>query len=207
MKNTSEKYTFPLLETIRLQDGKIYNLPFHQRRMNKSFRLLFGGDSPFDLKEILNRKKWPEDGLYKIRFLYGQSSFRLEYSAYKPKIIRTLRIVQADDVAYHLKFTDRSAINRLVKKRGNADDILMLKEGRITDTSFANIAFFDGKDWWTPENPLLEGTMREWLLRRGTLKTAPITPADLKKYTHFKILNAMLDFDRQIPLPVTYILH
>ena len=65
---------------------------------------------------------------------------------------------------YDLKYFDRKIFDDL-KKNIKADDILIIKNGFITDTSIANILFFDGKKWITPKKPLLKGTVRERLLR------------------------------------------
>ena len=45
-----------------------------------------------------------------------------------------------------------------------------VKNGRLTDTSYSNIALFDGNRWVTPAHPLLKGTMRQSLIDKGLLK-------------------------------------
>ena len=37
------------------------------------------------------------------------------------------------------------------------DEILITRNGLLTDTSIANIALFNGKEWHTPKHPLLKG--------------------------------------------------
>jgi 4-amino-4-deoxychorismate lyase len=76
-----------------------------------------------------------------------------------------------------------------------ADDILIIKNGFITDTSFSNIAFFDGTQWFTPFTYLLNGTQRQHLLRQGAIVETEITPSDLKQFRYAKLINAMLDLE------------
>lgn len=56
--------------------------------------------------------------------------------------IRSLRLVAADDeLDYHLKYADRSALARLLQRRDDCDEILIVRDGAITDTSYSNVAF------------------------------------------------------------------
>ncbi len=74
----------------------------------------------------------------------------------------------------------------------NADDVLIVKNGLLTDTSYANIAFFDGVQWLTPATPLLAGTRRQQLLEQGVITEATLHPSDLKQFKFAKLMNAML---------------
>ena len=52
--------------------------------------------------------------------------------------------------------------------RGACDEILIIKDGHITDTSISNIVFRLPDGWWlTPFTPLLKGIMRTYLLESG----------------------------------------
>jgi 4-amino-4-deoxychorismate lyase len=72
---------------------------------------------------------------------------------------------------------------------------LIIKNELVTDTSIANIAFFDGEKWLTPKKPLLKGTTRARLLENGEIFEADIDVHTLKNYTQVALLNAMIDFD------------
>jgi 4-amino-4-deoxychorismate lyase len=87
-------------------------------------------------------------------------------------------------------------------KKGLADDVLIVKNGWITDTSFANILFFDGKRWLTPEKPLLKGTQRENLLRQGLIFQANISPASLPDFSKARLINAMIRFEDEIDVKI-----
>ena len=83
----------------------------------------------------------------------------------------------------------------LFSQKENCDEILIVKNGLLCDTSIANIALFDGRKWMTPKTPLLEGTTRQRLLESGFLTVKDIAVEDLKMYSQMALMNAMIDFD------------
>ncbi len=193
-----------LLETIRISDGTPQNLFLHEKRMNASRRKLFGSTGDISLAEHI---LVPDDclkGIYRCRVIYEESIKSVEFSPYRPAAIRTLKLVHADDIDYSLKYLDRSCLTGLID-RGVADDVLIIRNGFVTDTSYSNIVFTDGSHWVTPDTPLLHGTMREKLLREGAIKEEGITVADLGRFTHFRLINAMLGFDAPL-LPAVNII-
>ena len=110
--------------------------------------------------------------------------------------------MEATGLMYGHKYADRQAINTLFARRGAADDILLVRDGLLTDTSYANVALFDGKCWYTPAHPLLEGTQRARLLAEGILHPIDIRPADLPRFESIKLINAMLDWEQTAPIPI-----
>jgi 4-amino-4-deoxychorismate lyase len=84
------------------------------------------------------------------------------------------------------------ALTRQAQEAG-ADTALIVSGGLITDFAYANAAFFDGKDWYTPAHPLLLGTRRERLLAQKRIHPADIRPSHLHRYLQVSPINAMLD--------------
>ena len=80
-------------------------------------------------------------------------------------------------------------------KRGEADEIIIIKNGLVTDTSIANIAILHDERWLTPKLPLLEGTTRKRLLNEGKVFESNITPTMLRNADKIALMNAMVDFD------------
>ena len=60
-----------LIETIRIADKQLQNIPLHELRMNKSRRELFGVCEDIDLHEAINIPENISDGIYKCRVVYG----------------------------------------------------------------------------------------------------------------------------------------
>ncbi|QOR61573.1 aminotransferase class IV family protein [Sulfurovum sp. ST-21] len=179
-----------LLETIKIERGEAQNLSYHQARVNKSRADLFQTLSPIDLSSVI---KVPEEGLYRCRIIYSTKIESIEYLPYVPKSIETLKIIPSS-IEYRYKYADRRALDALLEANPDTDEIIIEKDGLLTDTTIANIAFFDGSRWYTPKTPLLEGTLRKKFLDKGLLLTRDITKKDLKAYTHVALMNAMIGF-------------
>lgn len=186
---------FPLFETIKIFDGKIFNLKWHQQRLERSCKFYFGKKTAYAFADAISLPENVKTGLLKLRFSYDTNGYRLQFEPYTCKKITSLKMIRDDHIEYALKYTDRSHLNGLLEQKGTCDDILIVKNGLVTDTSFANIVFFDGKNWVTPRTPLLKGTCRERLLCKKKIFKAGIKPKDLSHFTHFKLINAMRDFD------------
>jgi len=189
---------FPLLESILLIDGKFPLLEYHQARMDYSSGSYFGQTIKHALKDWLAVFPVPAHGKYKCRILYGKTMQQPEYHPYQLKAIKSLKLFEANELDYNLKYIDRAALNKLFESKGGADDVLLIKQGLITDTSYCNIAFFDGDEWFTPAQPLLKGARRAFLLDQGLIKEADIKVADLEDFSHFKCFNAMIGWDEAV---------
>jgi len=180
-----------LLETVKIEDGKAENLVYHQKRFEKSRQQLFGLKTDIDLSTII---KVPGKELYRCRILYDTDIRSIEYIPYRPKIIQSLKVV-ASTIEYSYKYANRDAFDTLIQAYPGFDEIIIEKEGLITDTTISNLAFYDGAQWLTPENPLLQGTMRAKLLDAKFLFESQIQKKDLEKYTHVALMNAMIGFN------------
>ena len=192
---------FPLVETIKILNGEICNLLYHQRRLEYSFEVYFKEKAFYLLQDVITIPKEFSKGLVKLRFLYAKKDYKLEFFYYTPHKINILKVIENNKIDYLLKFTDRSQINRLLKQKGDCDDILIVKNGFITDTSIANIVFYNGNEWVTPATPLLKGTCRDRLLKEGKIKEEIIKINDLHKFKSFCLINAMLCGDL-LPIPI-----
>jgi len=188
---------YPLFETIRIEDGKPQNLLLHDERMNRSRQRLFGSTDMLKISEYLKIPVDAGTGITRCRIIYSDSFISSEFSPYVSAGVKTLRKVDAGTIDYEFKYLDRSLLINLIDKN-LADDILIVKDGFITDVSFANIVFTDGREWVTPDTPLLRGTMRELLLRKGIIREERLTINDIPRFTHFRLINAMLCFDAPI---------
>lgn len=193
-----------LFETIKIIGGKPQNLSLHDERLNRSRRKLFGTNDLLKLSDYIEVPDAGKDSIIRCRVTYANSVSSVEFSPYIPADIKTLKIVDAGTLVYDHKYLDRSGLTALIDKK-EADDILIIRNGSVTDVSYANIVFTDGKRWITPDTPLLPGTMRELLLSEGLIKTDRITINDLSFFTHFRLINAMLGFDAPL-LPVSNII-
>lgn len=173
--------------------------------------------SEADLKSAVHRIKNPGfsnfqianlkelNGLFKCRLIYSSEIEKIEFTPYSIPSIKLLKVVFDDQIEYSHKYLDRSHLDQLYGKKGKYDDILIVKDGLITDTWFANILFYDGNDWLTPLSPLLKGTQRTSLLKTGRIKTADIRPVDLKHFQKARLINAMIRLEDEVDIEITAI--
>ncbi len=160
--------------------------------MNRARKALYPKRPTIKLKELLKDRQPPANGLYKLRLEYNEQLIKAEYIAYEPRPVASIKLMRAENLHYSRKYADRGAIDALFKDRGRVDDILMTKNGYLMDTSYANIALYDGYHWYTPSYPLLKGVRREKLLKEGTIRPAIIRDRDLANFKTLRLMNAML---------------
>lgn len=184
-----------LVESIKLLDGKFHNLPAHEQRMTRSLQALYGVSIPPDLEQTLHQNPFPSKGLYKCRIVYDQLSQEVNFIPYVPKMINRIKVIEDNTIEYAHKLADRTAIDRLFRQRGDCDDVLIVKNERVTDCSFSNIVFRKDHQWFTPDTPLLEGTMRQHLLDENFITSREIRSGDIRSFDTFRIINAMLEFE------------
>ena len=180
-----------LLETIRIENGRPCHLEWHNRRFNRSRRELFGAKEELDLADLL--KGAPPRGLYRCRVLYGSSVEKIEYLPYRPALPGRFALAEFPG-EYRYKYADRSRFARLMERFSGADDLMLCRDGLLTDTSIANIALRRGGIWYTPRVPLLPGTTRARLLARGALVEAEISREEIGTYDELALMNAMIGF-------------
>ncbi len=195
-----ENSPLTFVETIRVDHGVVDNLSRHNRRLNDTLRHFWHVPVEIDLAAAIpSAEKLSAEGLdkevVKVRVVYGEQGIMdVTASPYHRRALKTLMPVVDNTIDYTYKSTDRSALDRLFSLRGSCDDILIVRHGLVTDTSFTNVAFYDGKQWLTPATPLLRGTRRQLLLDTGAVKAADIPFSDLSRYQRVRLFNAMILF-------------
>lgn len=185
---------FQFIESIRIREGCVEQLEFHQSRVNKTF-LNFGKASSIQLKEIIKADSLNTNGVVKCRIKYDlKQLIEITYSEYVIKKINTISMAELGGRKYDYKFADRGWIAAMLLESGT-DEIIMTDHDIIKDASYANLAFYDGEHWYTPESPLLEGTQRAFLLAIKKIYPKEISVHDLHKYQQIKLINAMMSWD------------
>ncbi|MBK5720054.1 aminotransferase class IV [Dysgonomonas sp. Marseille-P4677] len=192
------------IETIKVIDGKFLNLPYHMDRMNHTMISFFNtsmfvelwiGDIPPELRI----------GVVKCRIVYSYCSVRVEYERYNLREIKRLKLVTDNTLDYSFKYKDRERINSLLDQRQDCDDILIVKNGFITDTSFSNVVFQNEYGLYTPSSYLLAGTKRRKLLETGAIKETEIRKDDISNYFKLYLINAMIDIEDHISIDISSI--
>lgn len=186
-------------EAIKLKDGVFYHLPYHQQRMDRTTKRYFGKSIRLDLTP----DKIPAEsrvGLVKCRVVYAETLLGIEFIPYRFRTIQSVAVVHDDTIDYAYKSVDRSHLNRLLQTSG-CDEIIIVKNGFVTDASSANLVFEDASGLYTPSTCLLPGTTRGRLLNEGVITEREIRLHDLEGWTNIYLINAMIGLEDRITLP------
>ena len=182
------------VESIKLKDGVFYRLQLHQQRVNKAFEAFYPTREPIDVVETLFQTVFPQEGVYKCRLVYDSDLQSLDIAPYVRREIRSLKLVETTQESLPYKQEDRTEFNAAFAQRGGCDDVLLVKDGLLTDTSYCNIALYDGENWYTPRTPLLYGVNRMQLLSDGKLMEKDIKASELMNFQYISLFNAMIEF-------------
>ena len=184
------------IETVCVRDGKILSAEAHLKRMGRTLFDHYGSFDPAKFYPWFDLRFPTRPGRYKWRLLYDHAGVTdTKCQIYLPADIGRLKLVHADQLDYSYKFSNRQGIEKLMRGVPANTDILIVKNGYLTDSSYANILLWDGKVWWTPDTPLLRGTQRAELLKKGLISEKRIPAHSVVKYQKIRLVNAMLSFD------------
>lgn len=184
-----------LIETIKCKDGELFNLPWHTTRFNFARKEYIGLNTRMNLVNFIKVPTQARKGLFRCRIIYEKTIESVEFLPHQYREIKSLKLIENNKIDYRFKYSDRNKLKELFEKRGECDDILIVKNGCITDSFTANPIFFDGEKWWTPDTPLLQGTQRARLISEDKVSVCRITPEDLKKYESVGLINALWDWE------------
>jgi len=126
--------------------------------------------------------------------VYDTELIETEIIPYVRREIKSLRVVEMNISTVPYKPEDRTSFNEAFARRNDCDDVLIFRNGLLTDSSYSNVALYDGNDWFTPKTPLIYGVNRAELLQNGKLIEKGISITDLKQYQQIALFNAMIEF-------------
>lgn len=181
------------IESIKVVDGVPQNLELHAGRASRTIYDHFGIRGGLPLQEIQHEARRHPQGLYKMRILYSKEIISINCEEYQPRNVRSLKLVDGGNIEYSYKYEDRSSLNRLLELKGECDDILIVKDGFVTDTSYSNIVFGKGGKLFTPKAFLLNGVKREFLLKSGIITQTEVRPSDIASFDSIFMINSMLN--------------
>lgn len=187
-------------EAIKFQDGVFFNLPYHQKRMDRT--LTHFGLREIDLQKQLIRTSFPDQkGIYKCRVLYGDKIESIEFSPYSILKKEKVGVVVADEIEYSFKYADRKNLENLILDTG-FDDIIIVKNGFVTDALFSNLVFESDEGLFTPSTYLLPGTKRQYLLKNEQIEERKIKLDDIQSYKKIRFINALIDLEDEVCIKI-----
>ena len=204
-----------LLETMRMENGELPLLSYHLTRMHTARKRVWRHKHPLQsvdkmIKSAFEKACLKQNGLatapiVRCRVLYQREIEQIEFAPYTIKTIDSVALIEDDKLKYELKFADRTALDAL-KERTKADEAIIVQKGLLTDTTYTNIALWNGLKWLTPATPLLLGTRRAFLLDREIIKPRDITKNDIHNFSKIKFFNAMIPWEEAVAYDLEKIL-
>lgn len=174
-------------ETIKCEDFEVFNLDYHQKRVANTIGL------NINLQEYINPIS---EELLRCKFIYDENGVvDVLYFPYKKREIKSFKIIFDNEIEYSKKYLNRAKLDELYEKRDDCDEVIIIKNEIVTDTTIANIAIFYENFWITSKNCLLGGTTRARLLEEKKLFEKDITLDMLKNASKVALMNAMIGFD------------
>jgi len=189
---------FQCLETMIYEDGEIFLLERHLKRLAESAEYFdfeidlekireeldaLSFDEPMRIRLLLNK-----DGLFDFQAL------ELLSSDGPAKLAIAKEPVDSKDVFLYHKTTNRAVYEKVKADFPAADDVLLYNErGEITESCRANVVVeLDGRKVTPPVScGLLSGTFRDELLERGEIEEGAVTLDDLKRADSICLINSV----------------
>jgi 4-amino-4-deoxychorismate lyase len=196
---------YQFIETICFEQGAFQRIDLHNMRCNQTRNRFFGSLPPLDLALFLSVPDHLKEEKIKCTVTYDEEIRTIEYVSYQIRPVNSLKMVYDDTIDYSFKYADRTKLSSFFQLRGQFDDILIIKNGLITDTCYANIIFFSNSKWYSPKKPLLHGTRVESYIREKRVTSALLRPKDLSQFSEARIINAMISIEDAPIIPISHI--
>ncbi|MBD3156387.1 hypothetical protein GF369_01020 [Candidatus Peregrinibacteria bacterium] len=198
-------YGDAVYETMRTKDGDVWLFGKHIKRLKKSAKAV-GIKIPYTTKEIrrmietlIEKNKSKE---VRIRITLSRGSHGLDFGPVKKPtfLVQTKPIVLPPETLYEtgvsvvtytierpmpkVKSTSMLptiAAYRYARKKNAFEAVLVDHRGRISECSMSNIFFVRKGKLITPKHNVLEGTVRNLVIKQGKAKRTTIKKRDLPK--------------------------
>ena len=180
-----------LVESIKILNGRCYGLHQHENRMRRSMMALFDLDKPILIRKYIHLPDAYKKGLVKCRILYDTQIRDVQFSNYTIRNIRSAKLIFSDTVLYPHKLLNRDALDSLYLLRDTCDEILVIKNGLVTDAYYYNLVFEKIGQLYSPLSPLLYGTQRQRLIDNNKIIPINIPADEIFQYERIHFINAL----------------
>lgn len=212
-KNYWIRSMYRFLETMLWDGSRIKYLNYHLDRIIHS--LEFDSKKDFktahtrfqEIQDIIHEYAFPLNDSSRVRILYDSDGFEIEVLKFAPSFPGSFKCIEIDPAFdYSFKYANRERLDHAFENRGEADEVILLKNGWVTDTSKANLAFRKNGIWYTPYFPLLAGTTWKRLIRERAILPRPIHIDQVNLFDSLRSFNALHEFQDSPIIPVSKII-
>ena len=192
---------FELLESMRLEGGRLHRLEAHLARLSAAARHFGHHLDEGQIRQALGALVATHPvSTFKVRLLSAANGdVRAEAAPLPPASSTPQRVAlakqampPADDFIRH-KTTRRQAYAPFAAPPGCFDTLLFNAAGELTEFTIGNLALKLGGRWWTPplSSGLLAGVMRAELIAQGELAERVLTREDLAQAEGIELINSV----------------
>ena len=172
-----EKY-FELIETMLIENGEIFLLDYHIKRLEKSADyFLFYFDKTMILNSILDHlRNLDPSKEYRLKLLlskWGEINIGVEIIHTNKKIYNAVisnQIINSNNKFQYFKTTNRDLYQTEIESHKNdfADVLFLNEKGNAAEGAITNILIKKNGKYFTPpiEDGILNGCYREYLLKK-----------------------------------------
>lgn len=197
--------TFSLLETMRLEDGRVPRLERHLERMAIAARRFgYGWAEPAVRGAVEATARWHASGTWRVRLLLSRDGVpSIECTRYERSggpwrvAFATHPVADARDPFVLNKTTHRAVYDTARSSHPDVDDVLLWNaRGEVTEATIGNVvAEIDGVRYTPPVScGLLAGTFRAEQLEAGTIRERVLTKADVAAATRLWLINSVREW-------------
>ncbi|MGI9256811.1 MAG: hypothetical protein ACR2PY_07750, partial [Salinispira sp.] len=136
----------------------------------------------------------PEQHTWRCRMIYEGNGKISSITAepFTPRTLKTIGIIDIPTACYPLKYSDRRVFDDLRKRFPRCDEIIITKNGFLSDGTFTNVYLRSPDNiLLTPNTHLLAGCRRERLIRDGLLHPRTLHWRDIKPGWLIGFINAL----------------
>ncbi len=197
--------SFSLLETMRLESGRVIRLDRHLARASRSAAYFsYPWDEGTARAAVAAQAAAHPDGVWRARLLVAaDGTVRVECSPHDAGAPRRWRVALADtpvdetDPFLVNKTTKRDVYERARASRLDVDDVILWnRRGEVTETTIGNVvAEIDGVRYTPPvTSGLLPGIFREELLDTGLVRERVLSREDVRAASRLWLINSVREW-------------
>lgn len=197
---TTDRPEFRLLETMRVEDGRVMHLERHLERVADSAHHFDFDLDPAHVRELLIALVADVVGTFRLRLLVARDGAiettvdSLDHTPGPLRVALAEHPVGSHGVFMVHKTTQRSLYDGIASRHPGADDVLLWNhDGQVVESCRASVLYRLGDRWYTPPLTVggLPGVGRAALVDAGLVEERVLTVDELPSVDELQLVSAL----------------